>query len=154
MRLTSGSLPPLRNVSYFSFRLRMVVPSFSHFVKTYGAVVTVGTGPSILSSFSTGYFDQMCLGRIGTASLSRNSESRVERCRTNVSLSGADTDLTASIVPWNWFVLFSSTALNVHSASALENGRPSDQWMPERRWNVIVLPSDDTSAPFASAVGP
>ena len=116
--------------------------------------MTVGTGPSTLSSFAIGIFDQMCLGRIGIASLSRNSESRVARCRTNVFLSGAETDLTASIVPCSWLVLFCSTALNVHSASALVNGWPSDQWMPERRWNVIVLPSGVTSAPVASAVGP
>ena len=65
--------------------------------------------------------------------------------------SGAETDLTASIVPCNWFVLFFSTALNVHSASALVNGLPSDQWMPVRRWNVIVLPSGEVSTLFASA---
>src|SRR5664279_820693 len=151
MRLTSGSLPPSRNVSYLSFRVRIVVPSLFHVVRMYGAVVTVGCGPSVLSRLAVLYFDQMCAGRIGIASLSMNSESRVERCRTKVFASGADTDLTASIEPCSWLVLFFSTALNVHSTSALENGLPSDQWMPERRWNVIVLPSAETSAPLASA---
>ena len=73
--MTSGSLPPLRDVSYFSLRVRIVVPRCCHFVRMYGAVVTVGIGPSILSSLAIAYFDQMCFGRIGIASLSRNSES-------------------------------------------------------------------------------
>jgi hypothetical protein len=48
--------------------------------------------------------------------------------------------------------LFASTAFSVQTGSALVNGTPSDQWMPERRWNVTVLPSADTSALFDSAV--
>ena len=60
------------------------------------------------------------------------------------------TDLTAEMVVCSWFVLFFSVALNVQSASALVKGTPSDQWMPFRRWNVIVLPSFETSAPVAS----
>ena len=115
-------------------------------------MVTVGIGPLILSSFATGYFSHTCFGRIGIASFSRNSESRVVRCRTNVLASGADTDLTPWIVVCSWLVWLSMTALNVHTASALVNGTPSDQWIPLRRWNVIVLPSGETVALFESAV--
>ena len=128
------------------------MPFFSHVVSWYGAVVTVGIGPSVLSIWLIGIFDQMCAGRIGTASLARNSASRVERCITNVFASGAETDLSAGTPPTSWLVLFFRSALNVQSASALVNSLPSDQWMLLRRWNVIVLPSGETSTPFASAL--
>ena len=126
------------------------MPFFCQRVSMYGAVVTVGMGPGTLSILAVGIFDHTCFGRIGIATFSRNSESRVVRCSTNVFASGADTDFTAEIVVCSWLVLFCSTALNVYTASALVNGWPSDQWMPVRRWKVIVLPSFETSAPDAS----
>ena len=82
------------------------MPFFCHCVSMYGAVVTVGIGPGTLSSLAIGIFDHTCFGRIGSASFSRNSESRVVRCRTSVLASGADADFTAEIVVCSWFVLF------------------------------------------------